>query len=60
MVQMKNGHKITIVGTSYVGMSMGVLLAQHNAAIKLGCDVIIIKRMVLELNDLSDKVFTRD
>ena len=25
-----SGHKITVVGTGYVGMSMAVLLAQHN------------------------------
>lgn len=27
---MSNKHKITVIGTGYVGMSMAVLLAQHN------------------------------
>lgn len=43
---MSDKHKITIVGTGYVGMSMAVLLAQHND--------------VNELDDVRDKVFTRD
>ncbi|MGB1551105.1 MAG: UDP-glucose 6-dehydrogenase, partial [Parvibaculales bacterium] len=30
-----SGHKITVVGTGYVGMSMAALLGQHNEVIAL-------------------------
>ena len=33
-----SGHKITVVGTGYVGMAMAVLLAQHNDVTALDID----------------------
>ena len=33
-----SGHKVTVVGTGYVGMSMAALLGQHNEVIALDID----------------------
>ena len=35
---MKNKTKITVVGSGYVGMSLAVLLAQHNDVVVLDVD----------------------
>ena len=50
--------KIVVVGLGYVGLSNAVLLAQHNKVI--GADIILANRMVPELEDFAEKVFSRD
>ena len=36
---MNGGYKITVVGSGYVGMSMAVLLAQHNEVTAIDIDL---------------------
>ena len=45
---------ITVVGTGYVGMSMAVLLAQHNSVIALDIDVARVARLNNKQSPISD------
>ena len=51
---MQNKTKITIVGSGYVGMSLGVLLAQHNDVIVLDVDSSRVDKINNKQSTISD------
>ena len=59
---MNKQSKITVVGTGYVGMSLSVLMAQHNEVIALDIDSEKVKKInnkestILD-KDIDDRVF---
>ncbi len=53
--------KIAIAGTGYVGLSNGILLAQHNEVVALDImPEIVANRRLEDLKDVESKVYTRD
>jgi UDPglucose 6-dehydrogenase len=55
--------KITVVGAGYVGMSMAVLLAQHNDVLILDIDPVRVKNINNKISTIADEeieVFLRD
>ena len=50
-----SGHKIAVVGTGFVGMSMAVLLAQHNDVTALDIDASRIDLMNQRKSTVVDK-----
>jgi UDPglucose 6-dehydrogenase len=51
---MSGKYKITVVGTGYVGMSMAVLLAQHNQVTALDIDAARVDRINQRQSTVAD------
>lgn len=51
---MAKNRKITVVGSGYVGMSLSVLLAQHNDVIVLDIDATRVDRINIKQSTISD------
>jgi len=58
--------KIAIAGTGYIGLSNGLLLAQHNEVVALDIIpekvemIVVANRLEDSILDVKDKVYTRD
>ena len=51
---MSQRRKITVVGTGYVGMSMAVLLAQHNEVVALDIDAARVADILARRSTVAD------
>ena len=51
---MTNKTKITVVGSGYVGMSLAVLLAQHNEVVVLGVEASRVDRVNNKQSTVAD------
>ena len=55
MFKLKNKTKITVVGAGYVGMSLAVLLSQHNDVVILEIDISRIEKINNKETTIADK-----